>query len=245
MLLLQFNKVGMNPKLSRADLRKTQKNRILMVEDHPIFRKGVIQLINQEADLEVCGEAETAAEAMSAIERKRPDLVLVDITLKGTNGIELIKNIKVSFPDLPILVLSMHEEALYAERAMRAGAMGYVMKQEVAAQVMLAIRTVLRGELYLSTSMNHSMIRKFVGSPNDHAGVDCLTDRELEIFVLIGKGRTSKEIAGDLNLSVKTVESHRGNLKGKLLLKSGAELVYHAMDWVNNKTSGKRGPIRA
>ena len=216
------------------DARKVVKKRILIVEDHPIFRQGMIQMINHEADLLVCGEAETAAMALSLIDKQKPDMALVDITIKGNNGIELIKNIKVRHPELPVLVLSMHEESLYAERSMRAGARGYVMKQEAASQVMLAIRAVLRGELYLSEAMNNAMIRKFVGGGDSraHSGVESLTDRELEILQLIGKGHTSREIARDIYLSIKTVESHRVNLKDKLALKSSTDLVRFAVDWI-------------
>jgi len=212
---------------------KQGKFRILLVEDHPIFRQGMIQLINHEADLKVCGEAETAAAALSAIEKQKPDLALVDITLKGTNGVELIKNIQSKFPNLPTLVLSMHEESLYAERAMRAGARGYVMKQEAASQVMLAIRTVLSGNLYLSPEMNLSMIQKFLAGPDGkiNSAVAGLTDRELEILHLIGKGRRSREIATEIMLSIKTVETHRGKLKEKLNLRTSADLVRFAVAW--------------
>jgi DNA-binding NarL/FixJ family response regulator len=223
----------MELKASKSDPGIPRKNRILLVEDHPIFRQGMIQLINHESDLEVCGEAETAAAALAAIDELKPDLVLVDITLKGTNGIELIKNIKGRFPALPTMVLSMHEESLYAERAMRAGARGYVMKQEAASEVMFAIRTVLGGGHYLSPTMNVSMIRKFVGGPDADTTslVASLTDRELEILHLIGKGLRSREIAEEITLSIKTVETHRGNLKEKLGLRSATELLRFAVEW--------------
>jgi DNA-binding NarL/FixJ family response regulator len=213
------------------------KNRILIVEDHPIFRQGMIHLINHEPDLEVCGEVETAARALSAIDDLKPDLALVDITIKGTNGIELIKNIKFKYPALPTLVLSMHEEALYAERAIRAGAHGYVMKQEAASQVMAAIRSVLRGEIYLSAAMNVELIQKFVGGGDrrPQRGVESLTDRELEVLQWIGKGHTSREIASQINISIKTVESHRERLKEKLGLRSAPELVRYAVEWLTSR----------
>jgi len=193
----------------------------------------MIQLINHERDLEVCGEAETAASALSAIEKLKPDLALVDITLKGTNGVELIKNIQSKFPKLPTLVLSMHEESLYAERAMRAGARGYVMKQEAASQVMEAIRTVIAGNLYLSPKMNGAFIQKFLDTDGTNASaVDGLTDRELEILHLIGKGLRTREIANEITLSVKTVETHRSKLKEKLQLNSSVDLVRFAIAWV-------------
>ena len=213
--------------------KKQGKRRILLVEDHPIFRQGMLQLINHEADLEICGEAETAAAALTAIEKQQPDLALVDITLKGINGVELIKNIQSKFPTLPTLVLSMHEESLYAERAMRAGARGYVMKQEAASQVMLAIRTVLAGNRYLSPKMNFSIVDKFLTGPDgkNNSAVQGLTDRELEILHLIGKGLRTREIAKELTRSVKTVETHRGNIKEKLNLQTSAELVRFAVAW--------------
>lgn len=225
----------MKSKSLPSGTRKSAKYRILIVEDHPIFRQGMIQLINHEPDLVVCEEAETAVAAILAIQKKQPDLALIDLTLKGTNGIELIKNIKVQFPGLPVLVLSMHEESLYAARAMMAGARGYVMKQEAASQVMLAIRTVLKGEFYLSATMNSTFISKFIGGPSAPANslVDNVSDRELEILQLIGKGRTSREIAADINISIKTVESHRAHLKEKLQLKTATELIRFAVEWMN------------
>lgn len=227
----------MRPLTYQQGSEKPTKHRILIVEDHPIFRQGMIHLINHEPDLEVCGEVETAARALSAIDELQPDMALVDITIKGTNGIELIKNIKFKYPNLPTLVLSMHEEALYAERAIRAGAHGYVMKQEAAGQVMAAIRCVLRGEIYLSAAMNVELIQKFVGGGDrrPQSGLESLTDRELEVLQWIGKGHTSREIATQINISIKTVESHREKLKEKLGLRSAPELVRYAVEWLTSR----------
>lgn len=192
-------------------------------------------MINHEADLEVCGEAESAREALVNIGKLKPDLALVDITLKGTNGIELLKSIKAQYSKLPVLVLSMHDESLYAERALRAGARGYVMKQEPPEQVMGAIRRVLQGELYLSPSMGTQMIGKLVGTPSGSTSpVDVLSDRELEVLQFIGQGHGTRQIAGELNLSVKTIESHRAHIKEKLNIKTAPEIVRFAVQWVND-----------
>lgn len=208
--------------------------RILIVDDHPIFRQGIVQLLEHERDLTVCAEAETAPKALSEIAKHHPGLVIIDITLKGMNGIELMKTIKVQYPKLLTIVLSMHDEALYAERALRAGARGYVMKQEASEQVLTAVRKVLAGELYVSPAMGEQMIRKFVnGAESPASTVETLSDRELEVMELIGRGQGTRQIAEVLNLSVKTVESHRAHIKEKLNLKTSPEMMRFAVEWVN------------
>ena len=215
------------------------KTRVLLVDDHPILRRGLAELINQEADMMVCGEAEDSPRAFEAISTLGPDVAVVDISLKGSNGIELIKNVKARYPDLPILVLSMHDESLYAERALRAGGLGYIMKEEAIEQVLVAIRRVLTGEIFLSDKMKSKMLQQLANgrsktlvSPIEH-----LTDRELEVFRLIGEGRSTRQIAGELHLSVRTVEAYREYIKGKLNLKNSTELVQHAFHWVHHEAA--------
>ncbi|MBN2506865.1 MAG: response regulator transcription factor [Verrucomicrobia bacterium] len=227
----------MQPKI-HAVLRKP-KTRVLLVDDHPILRQGLAQLINLEADMTICGEAEDSPHAFSAVCELNPDIVVVDISLRGGNGIELVKNIKARLPDMPILVLSMHDESLYAERALRAGSRGYIMKEEATDKVLVAIRKVLAGEIYLSERMQARMLQriaqgrsKVVSSP-----IEYLTDRELEVFRLIGEGRSTRQIAGELHLSVRTVEAYREYIKGKLNLKNSTELVQHAFHWVHHEAA--------
>jgi DNA-binding NarL/FixJ family response regulator len=205
------------------------------VDDHPIVRQGLAQLINQENDLEVCGQAEDAHEAMQAIRELSPDMVIVDIGLKDTSGMELIKDLKVQHPSLPVLTLSMYDEAVYGERALRAGARGYVMKQEATEKVVTAIRRVLAGEVYVSSGMAAKMVSKFVGGGSRTAGspADCLSDRELEVFRMIGEGFSTREMAEKLHLSVKTVETYRAHIKDKLGLQDANELLRSAIRWVN------------
>ncbi|MFC5453634.1 response regulator transcription factor [Prosthecobacter fluviatilis] len=216
------------------------QQRILIVDDHPIFRKGIAMLLEHEKDIVICGEAETAAQAMGLVERHEFELVIADISLKDINGIELVKSLKALRPHLPVLVLSMHDESLYAERALRAGARGYLMKQAPPDQVVTAIRQVLRGELYLSTAANLLMLNSFVAG-RDNSGkssVEKLSDRELEIFELLGQGRGTSMIAHDLRLSVKTIEAHRSHIKTKLGISTAPELVRAAVEWVTRRTSG-------
>lgn len=219
------------------DGKSNGKRRILIVDDHPIFRQGIAQLINRETDLVVCGEAESTRDAMSVIGRNPPDLAIVDITLKGTNGIELMKSIKAQVPDVPVLVISMHDESLYAERALRAGARGYVMKEVAGDQVMTAIRKVLGGEIYVSPTIGSQMIRKLVeGGEGGGSTVASLSDRELEVLQLIGRGQGTRQIAEQLSLSVKTIESHRAHIKEKLNIKTAPEMVRFAVEWVNQES---------
>lgn len=213
-------------------------HRILLVDDHPILREGFVQILNEQRDLEVCAQCETAAETIAAIPRCKPDLVIADIGLKGTNGIELIKSIRAIHENLPVLILSMHDESLYAERALRAGARGYVMKQSPVADVLEAVRRVLSGERYLSRNAQERIFQTLGGgsAPASGSQLDLLSDRELEIFQLIGAGLGTRAIATQLHLSIKTVETHRANLKQKLGLHSGLELIRFAVDMAKQQS---------
>lgn len=213
---------------------------VLVVDDHPILRQGLTQLINQEVDLRVCGEADEEHTAIEAIATLRPDMVIVDIALKDTSGIELIKKIRVSNERLPILVLSMHDESLYTERALRAGANGYIMKQEAPDRIVKAIRRVLAGEIYVSEQIGSRLLRKIVhGRPTAiDSPIDNLSDRELEVFRLIGRGYRTRQIAEMLHLSVKTVESYREHIKHKMGFRDATELLQHAIQWVQGEKSG-------
>jgi DNA-binding NarL/FixJ family response regulator len=213
------------------------RHKVLVVDDHPIVRQGLTQLIGQENDLYVIGGAEDAPAALDAIEKLQPDIALVDISLRETNGIELIKDIKIRHPRLPVLVLSMHQETFYAERVLRAGARGYVTKEEATERVVQAIRQVLSGQVYLSDRMASKMLSKLVeGRPGtDGMSIERLSDRELEVFEFIGHGLTTRQISQRLNRSIKTVESHRANIKRKLKLQNATELLQYAVQWVQSE----------
>jgi DNA-binding NarL/FixJ family response regulator len=228
------------PRKTQGGTNSQDKRTVLIVDDHPIVRQGLALLINQEKDLEVCGQAEDAHEAMQAIGRLDPDMVIVDIGLKDTSGIELIKDLKIQHPDLPVLTLSMYDEAVYGERALRAGARGYVMKQEATEKVVTAIRCVLAGEVYVSSGMAAKMVSKFVGGGTRAAGspADSLSDRELEVFRMIGEGFSTREMAEKLHLSIKTVETYRAHIKDKLGLEDANELLRSAIRWVNAGLQG-------
>ncbi|MCK9588224.1 MAG: response regulator transcription factor [Terrimicrobiaceae bacterium] len=215
------------------------KKRVLIVDDHPVFRHGITALINAESDLTICGEAATSPSALEAMRTLKPDIALLDISLPGTNGIELIKLMKAEQPKLPLLMLSMHDESLYALRALKAGALGYVMKAEALTQVLDALRKVLKGEIYVSPHLGERLIFQAIQSTDGSTGspVDRLSDRELEVFVLLGRGRGTKEIASDLHLSVKTIETHRAHIKGKLGFRDAGEMVRFAIDWVAQEKS--------
>jgi len=229
----------MDRKKREAKSRK-EENKILILDDHPIVRRGLAELIDQEEDLMVCGQAEDAYDAMEAIKTLKPDLVIVDISLKEKSGIEVIKDIKAQYPALIVLILSMHDESLYAERALRAGARGYIMKQEATEKVITAIRKVLSGQVYVSNRMAARMVGKFVGGGPDVGAseIDRLSDRELEVFCLIGQGHGTREIAEKLHLSVKTIETYRAHIKEKLNLTSAAELLRYAIRWVSSENKG-------
>ena len=214
-----------------------EAKRIVIVDDHPLFRKGLEQLINSSADgFAICGEAGDAAEGITKIRQLKPDLVIVDLSLPGANGIELIKNIRAEFQKLPVLILSMHDESLYALRALRAGAQGYVMKQEALENVIGAIREVLAGRPYLSSEMSAKLITNFAsGTSVPSNPTDQLSDRELEILELIGKGRDVHEIAKALHISRKTVETHRAHIKEKLNLRNAREVSRFATQWIEGQ----------
>src|SRR5438034_4132766 len=220
-------------------VNRKPKIKVLLVDDHPILRAGLRRLIDAEADMLVCGEAEEGPKAFELVGTLTPDIAVIDISLKGSNGIELIKNLKARYPNLPTLILSMHDESLYAERALRAGSLGYIMKEEAIEQVLTAIRRVLAGEIFLSEKMKTRMLQqmatgkaKVICSP-----IEQLTDRELEVFRLIGEGYSTRQSAGQLHLSVRTVEAYREYIKSKLNLKNATELVQHAFHWVHHEAA--------
>jgi len=212
------------------------KKRVFIVDDHPIVRDGLITIINHEKDFEVCGEADESREALKAISELKPDVVIVDITLKNSDGIELTKNLKARYPTLPVIVLSIHDEFTYAERALRAGAQAYLMKEVVSESIVTAIRTVLSGEIYVSNTMGKKLLRKLAAGKADtiSAPIDSLSDRELEIFRLIGQGYKPSKIAKSMHLSVKTVETYRARIKEKLNLADADELLRYAIRWVSS-----------
>jgi DNA-binding NarL/FixJ family response regulator len=230
-------------KAAPVALGKKDPVRVLIVDDHPLLRKGVSQLIDQETDLTVVGEAEDAIQAITAIETTKPDVALIDISLSGTSGIELLKNIKARFSRLKMLVLSMHDESVYAHRALRAGASGYIMKQEGTEKVLLALRKVSQGEVYLSERLGNRMLHTLVNGRTAMSGspVEELSDRELEVFSLIGHGYGTRPISEKLHLSIKTIESHRAHIKEKLNLQNASELVHHAIQWVQSERTFSGG----
>jgi DNA-binding NarL/FixJ family response regulator len=211
--------------------------RIFIVDDHPVFREGLSKVIGQEPDLEVCGEADTAAEAFSKIDALAPDLVMTDIGLPGKGGLELIQDIHAINPSLPVVVVSMHEEKLYAERVLRAGGRGYVMKQAGPAKMLQAIRTVLSGRIAVSEAISAGILDNLSRPPAKDGGpaMGKLSNREFEILRLIGQGRDSHNIAEALHLSIKTVDTHRGNIRIKLGLKNSTELIHYAVRWVGDE----------
>jgi DNA-binding NarL/FixJ family response regulator len=212
------------------------KRQLFLVEDHPVTREGFAQLINYQSDLHVCGQAGTASKAILGIETLNPDAVIIDLSLAESSGLELIKHFKARYPNLGILVLSTHDESLYAERALRAGARGYVMKQAPTSEVMKAIRQVLTGELYLSDAIRTKLVQKQLHEGH-HRGseLERLSDRELEIFQMIGHGQTTRQISAKLHVSVSTVETHRAHIKEKLRLSNAMELVRRAVEWVGDQ----------
>ncbi|MFM8469447.1 MAG: response regulator [Limisphaerales bacterium] len=227
-------------KAKRTKPSAPARKKILIVDDHPMMRDGLAALIAAQLDLVVCGKAADHREALQAVETFGPDLVLMDISLPGKSGLEAIKDIQALVPGLAVLVLSMHDDSLYAERVLRAGARGYVMKQEGGKRIMEGIRAVLAGRVFVSEKMSARILDAFTGHrPGDAGGsVESLSDREFEVFQLIGRGRSTKEIAAQLHLSVKTVEVHRVNIKTKLKLATSPELIHYAVRWVESQPGG-------
>ena len=214
------------------------RKKIFIVDDHPVFRKGLAQLIDEEADLKVTGEAESVTGAIELIQQGVPDLMIVDITLKDKSGIDLIEYIKEHFPRLPVLVISMHDESLYAERVLRAGALGYITKHEMTGDVVTAVRQVIAGKRYISANMVDALLGKMMAG-NRKEGIsplEILSNRELEVFQLMGQGFKRGEIASLLHLSVKTIGTYRENIKQKMNLKTAPELMKHAVTWVQSQS---------
>jgi DNA-binding NarL/FixJ family response regulator len=222
--------------MSRTRLNSSApKCKVFLVDDHPIVRQGLALFIEREPDLMVCGEAEDATSALQAIREAAPDFVILDISLNGPDGLELLKTLRVRYPNLPALVLSMHDESVYAERALRAGANGYIMKQEAADKVITAIRHILGGDVYLSDRLTKQMLQQFVnGSISPRDPLAKLSDRELEVFRLIGAGHGTRQIADEMHVSTKTVESYQAHIKEKLALRNARELVQYAVEWSLN-----------
>lgn len=212
------------------------KRRVLLVDDHPFMRAGLAQLIDRQSDLAVCGEAGEPAAALRQIAANRPDVVLTDLTMPGRSGLEFIKDLKAQYPELTILVVSMHDEAIYAERALRAGAKGYIMKEAGGENLLAAIRSVLRGEVYVSPQQSARILNDLSSRRPRGSGspIEKLTDREFEIFRLIGQGKSTRDIAEQLHLSPKTVDVHRSHIKEKLELKDATALVRHAVRWIES-----------
>jgi DNA-binding NarL/FixJ family response regulator len=211
------------------------KKRILIVDDHPIMRQGLALLVNNDPTLEVCGEAEDASTAVAAAVKLKPDMVIADISLPGRNGLELIKDLHALQPGLPVLVVSMHDESIYAERVLRAGGRGYVMKGEGGQKLLTAIQQVLGGGIFVSENISARILELFSGRRSGSSPVEKLSDREFEVFQLIGQGRSTRDIAAELHISIKTVEVHRVNIKEKLDLKTASELIHYAVRWVDGQ----------
>jgi DNA-binding NarL/FixJ family response regulator len=214
-----------------------EKIRILIVDDHPLFCEGLRRMIDRHPALTVCGQAPDAASAIKAVAELKPALALVDISLEKTNGIDLIKSLKAKHEELPILVVSMHDESLYAERALRAGAQGYIMKNQPIKIVRDAIFKVLAGDIFLSEKMSTSVLARLLLGKKDEpvSSVEQLSDRELEVFQMLGHGKSSREIAQDLNLTIPTIHSFRNRIKEKLQFRNSTELTLHAMQWVRER----------
>ncbi len=213
------------------------KKNIIIVDDHPMMRKGLASTIETEPGYEIVGQFEKAEDVMNMIDSLEPDLIVADVSLPGMNGIEMVKNLIFQYPDLKILMVSRHEESLYAERALRAGAKGYVMKFETSDVLMKAVRKILNGGIYVSEEISEKLLMNAMSGKSavSESPVELLSDRELEVFELIGRGRSSNEIAEQLHLAVKTIETYRSRIKEKLNFKNSTELVFHAVKWVENE----------
>jgi DNA-binding NarL/FixJ family response regulator len=217
-----------------------QRSKVFLVDDHPLVREWLTNLVNQLPDLIVCGEAATAEAALGGIGSQKPDIAIVDLSLKEGSGLDLIKNIKANFPDTAVIVLSMHDERYYAERTMRAGARGYVMKGEITSDILSAIRDVLSGKIYLSTRMRELFAERFVDGdmPDLRSPVDTLSDRELQVFQLLGQGIETRRVAQKLNVSIKTVQAYCARIKDKLRLSNASELLREAVRWSDSQAAG-------
>jgi DNA-binding NarL/FixJ family response regulator len=222
------------PKKPRA---QPGRKRLFILDDHPMMREGLAQIINHESDLTVCGEAGTGREAVDLVTQLKPDLLLADISLPDKSGLDVVKDLQALQPGLAVLVISMHDESLYAERVLRAGARGYIMKQEGGRKLLEAIRRVLNGQIYVSDKISATILESFSGRRNEtsRGPIENLTDREFEVLRLLGEGKGTREIAALLHLSGKTVEAHRANIKRKLELKSAGELIRYAVRWVETQ----------
>lgn len=220
--------------MSSLEPKPVKGCKVLLVEDHPMFREHLGQLINRELGMAVCGEADNIKDAMRLIQKNQPDIAIVDITLRGSSGLELLKDIKAQGLNINVLVLSMHDEELYAERALRAGAKGYITKNEASTEVVKAIRCVIQGEVYASKQMTARLLERMTHrrSGSDITGMETLADRELEVFQMLGRGKSTREIAQTLSLGESTVETYRARIKEKLQLRSAAELYLRAGQWV-------------
>lgn len=221
----------------KPEARGARKHRIFLIEDHVVFRQGLSWILAQDKDLEICGEAGDGVEALARLKNARPDVVLIDIGLPGVSGVELTKQIRGMMPKVGLLILSMHKEALYAERALRAGANGYIMKRESGEEVIAAIRKVLAGKIYASKTFNEMILQKVSGSGREVTAfsMDLITDRELEVFQRVGQGLSTRQISEELHISMKTVEAHREHIRTKLSLPTNADLVQHAIHWVHSE----------
>ena len=223
-----------SPRIAGDDAQETRRIKVFIVDDHPVVRQGLALVLRLEPDMVVCGEAETVTDALRGIESARPDVAIVDLSLRDSSGLELVKDLHVYRPELPVVVLSMHDESLFAERVLKAGAKAYLMKDEAQETILAAIRKVHAGGMYLSERMSGRLLAMFLQgttSPGESL-ISRLSDRELEVFELIGRGVTTREIAGKLNLSIKTVEAHREHIKKKLKLADATALMQHAIHWV-------------
>ena len=217
----------------------SKKNKVLLVEDHPLFSERLAHLINKDLGMIVCGEADNIRDAMTLIQQEKPDIAIVDLTLRGSSGLELIKDIKAQGIELPVLVLSMHEESVYAERVLRAGARGYITKHEASSEIILAIRRVLKGEIYASERVTRRILSRLADATSRSAGsgIELLSDRELEVYQMMGNGKNTREIAEMLHLGETTVDTYRGRIKEKLGIRNAAELYQRAAQWVKEQGS--------
>ena len=216
----------------------SKKKRVYIVDDHPLMRKGMVMTLKADVEFDVCGQAESAEDALNEILELKPDAAVIDISLPGMNGIELVKNLLHQLPDLKILIVSRHDEELYAERALRAGAKGYLMKLEAGEVLVSAVRQIMNGGIYLSDKIGNKLLMKLTSGKSSKSDnpLDLLSDRELEVFELTGQGHSTRDIGEKLHISVKTVESHRANIKEKLQIDSANELMRHAVRWVEESS---------